>query len=183
MFAIGVAFLMLSGCGGGGGGSSSEEAEKAADIELLNDALAQELTAVDGLTHGLPLVRGTALALTQEFRAQEQEHVDALIKSIRGLGGKTDAEPSELELTDVKTQDDFFVFAYDLGSATIASHMSAIPKLSGSHLRVLFASIVADESQQLVVLRRGLGAGPLELVPEPFETGGTPAPGEASPQE
>jgi hypothetical protein len=183
MFAVGATCLLLAGCGGGSGSSTARQ-EKESDMAILNAALGKELTLADGLAAGLPLLRGDAgsLALVEELRAQEQEHADALTKAIRGLDGETEAEPGELEDTEVKAPADFFAFAYGLGSSTVASHMSAIPKVAGGHSRVMLAAIAANEAQQLVLLRKALGAGPLELVPSPFETGATPPPGEDLPQ-
>ncbi|HWB69039.1 MAG TPA: ferritin-like domain-containing protein [Solirubrobacterales bacterium] len=178
IFAAAAALALLAGCGGGGASSTAQE--KAADVKLLNEALGAELTAVNGFTAGLPLLSGTPRTLAEQLRAQAQEHVDALSKSIRGLGGSAAPQPSALETSTLKSPDDFYAFAYELENSTIASHMSAIPKLAGSHLRVLFASIVADEAQQQVLLRHALGAGPRGLVPDAFETGASPAPGEES---
>jgi hypothetical protein len=177
-----AAGAILTGGGCGGGNSSTVESEKAADAELLNAALAREQTAVDGLTHGLPLLRGTRLAVAREFRAQDQEHVDALTKAIRGVGGETDGEASTLDFTGVKSEADFVAFIYELENSTVASHMSAIPELSLGSSNVLMASIVANEAQQLSMLRQALGARPLELVPEALENGETPAPGEEAPE-
>lgn len=172
-FALGAALLLLlTGCGGGGGGASSvTDSEKAGDVEVLNEALSQELTAVDAYTRGLPLLHGEALAVGRAFRTQEQEHVDGITHAIRGLGGKTEVDKNPLDYSGLKTQADFLSLAYDEENALAVFYMNAIPKLETGAPKALLVSIVADEAEHLAVLRLQLGAGPVELAPEAFETG------------
>jgi bacterioferritin (cytochrome b1) len=173
-FALAVALsLAIAGCGGGGEESPSE-AEKADDIAILNTALGYELTAIDAYTRALPLLRGTTLDTAREFRAQEQEHVDAITKVIRGLGGRTDAEAAELDPASPQTRADALTLAYSYVSAAIAEDMSALANLTATWPRALLTSIAANEAQQLAVLRQALGAAP---VPEAFENGEVPPPG------
>lgn len=172
MFALGAAFvLVLVGCGGTGIGSPTDS-EKAADLEILNVALSQELVAVDAYRHGLPLLHGEALAFARQFMTQEQEHADGIVKAIRGLGGKTEVEKEPLDYSGLKTQADFVAFAYEEENALIGFHMNAISKLETGAPRALLAAIAANEAEHLVVLRRALGTPADQLVPEAFETGG-----------
>jgi rubrerythrin len=166
---------LLAGCGGGGGGSATD-GEKAGDVEVLNTALSQELTAIDAYAHGLPLLHGQALALTRQFRIQEQEHVDGITRAIRGLGGKTEVDKNPLDYSGLETEADFLFLAYEEENALVAFYMNAIPKLETGGPRALLAAIAANEAEHLVVLRQGLGAHPGELAPEAFETGEAAAP-------
>lgn len=181
MFALAaVAILALAGCGGGGG-SSPALSEKEADADLVDNAIARELATADAYTHGLSLPGGADTALLRELRAQAQEHVDALTKAIRGLGGEVDsekiaAEREALDYTGVKSRADFLVFAYERESRGVAGDLSEVSKLSAPWPRSLLGSIAANQGQHLVLLRQALGAGPLASVPEPFEAGTTPAP-------
>ncbi len=171
------AALALAGCGSGDDSPSPSEAEKAADVEVLNAALGRELAAVGAYTRGLPLLNGPALAIVREFRAQEQEHVDAITKAIRGLGASSAPEPPELDLSGLRNQADFLSFAYGLESTAVADYLHDISKLNASWPRALFGSIAANEAQQLTVLRQALGADPAASVPEAFEAGTTAPPG------
>lgn len=176
-----AATLTLFAVGCGSGDDAATDNEKAADVEILNAALAQELTAVDAYTQGLPLLRGPLLAVGREFRAHEQEHADALIKAIRGLGGETEAEASELERPGPKSRAEFLALAYAQENAALASYLDAAPQLATAGPRALAASLAASHAQHLVVLRRGLGADLVSAAPEAFEPGDLPAPGEQSP--
>lgn len=164
---------LAAGCGDG---DKPSDGEKAADVEVLNAALAQELTAANAYAHGLPLLGGPYVAVGREFRAQAQEHVDALTKAIRGLGGETDAEAGELDYSDVKGEDDFLTLAYGLENAALSVYLEAAPRLATEAPRTLAASLAASHAQHLVVLRQGLGASPSASAPEAFEPGDLPPP-------
>ncbi|HEY8083371.1 MAG TPA: ferritin-like domain-containing protein [Solirubrobacterales bacterium] len=162
-------------------GSSPSDSEKDFDLESLNAALAQELTAVDAYTRGLPLLRGRLRAVGREFRAQELEYVDAITKAIRGLGGEADAEPTELDFSEVKGQADFLALAYGLENAAFNFYTEASPQLYTVAPRILATTLAAGHAQHLVVLRQGLGAALVEAAPEAFESGEAPAPGATTP--
>ena len=181
--ALASAGLFAPGCGGESD-QSAAEAEKADDIAILNTALGYELAAVDAYSRALPLLGGETLATAREFRAQEQEHVNAITKALRGLGGRTAPEPPESP--GCNANDGYnpsnalhlgggaLTLVYCQVSAAIAEEMSAVANLTASWPRALLTSIAADEAQQLAVLRQALGADP---VPEAFENGEIPPPG------
>jgi hypothetical protein len=167
-----LAAMLVAGCGDG-----ASDSEKDFDLESLNAALAQELAAVDAYTRGLPLLHGRLYAVGREFRAQEREYVDAITKVIRGLGGEVDAEPTELDFSEVKSQADFLSLVYGLENAALDSDVDASPQLYTVAPRILAASLAAGHAQHLVVLRQGLGASLAEAAPEAFESGEAPLPG------
>ncbi len=176
VFAVALA-LLIGGCGGGDGDSTSES-ERTADVELLNTALALELTAVEAYEAGLPLLRGQFAAIGREFLGQSQEHVSALTKAIRGLGGETEAEADEPESPGPENQAEFLTLAYEKENASLAFYISAVPDLATTAPRTLAAALSASHAQRLVVLRQGLGADLVAAVPEAFEPGDLPPPGE-----
>jgi hypothetical protein len=162
--------ILAAGCGHSGHGAATDS-EKAADVEILNGALAQELTTVDAYERGLALLHGPMLALARELRGQSQAHVDALTRAIRGLGGETDAEASELERPGPQSRVDALVLAFEEESAALAQALDGAPRLQTPAPRTLAAALAASHAQHLVVLRQGLGAGPAASVPDPFESG------------
>jgi hypothetical protein len=173
-----VAFILalsLSACGGSGGSSTTD---KASDAEVLNEILARQLAAVDAYGEALPALRGQELALARRFRAQEQEHVDATTKTLRGLEAEADPPGEEISSDTLRTRRQAFEFLYELESATIDAELHAIDKLTIGWPRPLVASMAANQAQRLVLIRRALGADAAELVPEAFETGETAAPEE-----
>lgn len=164
----------LSACGGGS--SSSTEAEKEGDAKVLNEVLGRQLAAVEAYERVLPRLHGADRAMGAQFRTQEQEHVDATTKTLRGIGGEAEPPAETIEAEDLQTQADGLEFLYEMESATIDHELGAVSKLSDGWIRPLVASMAASQAQHLVLLRRALGATPLAAVPSAFENGEIPAP-------
>jgi rubrerythrin len=167
--------LFAGGCGGGGT-TTTAVPDKAADAETLNNVLGRELAAVRAYERTLPLLHGAALASAREFRAQEQEHTNAVVKALRGLGEPAEPEQEEIESEGLKTQAEALAFLYEVESVSVAYDLRAISHLTAAWPRALLGSIAANQSQHLVLLRRALGADAAESIPEAFEDGTSPSP-------
>lgn len=176
--AVAALATLAAGCGQE---ERASDEEKAADVAILNAALARELTVASAYARGEHLLRGPYRSAGREFRAQAQEHADALTKAIRGLGGEKDAEQEEVDFTGVASQSDFLGLVYGLENAALAAYLEAAPSLATEAPRTLAASIATSHGQHLVVLRQGLGASPAEAASEAFEPGDLPPPGEPAP--
>lgn len=170
----GLAMSLVS-CGGGDGESA---VDPEADAAVLNEILGRQLAAVEAYGEALPALRGADLAMARRFRVQEQEHVDATTKTLRGLEEPADPVAETIDAGPLETRDDALDFLYRLESATIDAELSAVGRLTVSWPRPLVAAMAANQAQRLVLIRRELGAKPLEAVPEAFETGETSAPEE-----
>jgi hypothetical protein len=168
--------LLVVGCGGSGGGTTTAASDKAADAETLNNVLARELAAVRAHERTLPFLHGPVLASAREFRAQEQEHTDAIVKALRGLGEPALPEEEEIESDGLKTQADALEFLYEVESVSVAYDLRAISHLTAPWPRSLLGSIAANQAQHLVVLRRALGGDVAESIPRAFEDGTSPPP-------
>lgn len=166
----------LVGCGGGDGGDST--ADKDADVRVLNEILGRQQAAVEAYGQALPALRGADLTLARHFRAQEQEHVNETMKTLRGLDGEADPREETIEAGDLQTSSDAFAFLYELESATLDAELNAVRELTIPWPRPVVAQMAANQAQRLVLIRRALGANTLESVPEAFETGDTPRPEE-----
>ena len=166
----------IAGCGGGGGGGSTGASEKERDAKLLNDVLGRQIAVVKTYPKVLPTLKGPDLAMAQQFLAQEQEHLDATTKTLRGMGAK--AEPSEetIEPSDLTTRADSLEFLYEMESATTDFELSVVGKLNAGSARPLIASMATNQAQRLVLLRQALGAKRVDAIPSAFETGEIPAP-------
>jgi rubrerythrin len=177
--------VLLGGCGGdggGGGGDGQAADEKAADSAVLNVAIGQEMTLVEGFDSALPLLRrAEARALFRQFIAQEREHIDGFTKAMRGLGGEVEAEAEELDLSSVKTERDALLLAYQLTASQLTHFLDDVTHLQTRAPQSFAASIAASQAQHLVALRRLLGADLSESVPEAFDTGEVPPPADDTP--
>jgi len=146
------------------------------DAQILDTVLARQEGVVEALAEVGPGLPPRLAHMAAYFRAQEQEHVDSLLKALRGLNSPAQAAPEPIDTSDLKSDRERLVFIYEAESATIDEELSAISKLEASWPRSLLASTVANQAQHLVLLRQALGAGPLASVPGPFENGTTEAP-------
>lgn len=173
--AIAAAMLALAGCSEGGG-IATEVPDKEGDAKILNEILARQLAAVEAYDRSMSALSGPELALARQFRSQEQEHIDAVVKALRGIGASYEPPDEEIDVDGLRTEADYLEFFYEVENATIDDEMKAIAELTADWVRPQVAAIVANQAQHLVLLRRALGARGLELVPDAFEAGTTLAP-------
>jgi hypothetical protein len=167
----------LTACGGGGGEATGADLDKVADAETLNNVLTREMAAIGAYDSALAKLDGADLAIGREFRAAEQEHVDAIVKALRGLGGKAEPEAEEIESGGLDTRRAALEFLYEVESVSVAADLRAISHLTAPWPRSLLGSIAANQAQHLVALRRALGADAAESIPRAFEDGTAPLPG------
>ena len=172
LFALAI---VASGCGRSGQGAATDS-DKAADVEVLNSVLSQELTTVDAYQRALRPLHGGALAVAGQLRGQNQAHVDAITKAIRGLGGETDAEAAEFEPPGPKTREEALLLAYEEENAALGQVLDAAPHLNTPAPRTLAAALAASHAQHLTALRQLLGDNLAASVPDAFESGDVPAP-------
>jgi hypothetical protein len=178
-----AAALSIAACGDGGGDNESTTGdEKAADAELVNAAIGQELTTIDVYDFGQPMLGARAAPVGRQLRGQTQEHLNALTKAMRGLGGgveaeEVEAEQEELDFSEVKNETDFLVYAYEREAAELAYYEDVVTKLETTAPRRLASEIAASKAQHMVALRQLLGADLLESFPEAFDGSAVPAPG------
>jgi hypothetical protein len=163
----------LSACGSDDGGSTTD---KPGDVRVVNELLARQLAAVEVYELVTQVLHGEDLAAARTFLAQEQEHVDATTKTLRGLDAEADPPQETIDVGRLGSRDEAIELLYEMESATIDAELHAVAQLTIAWPRPLVASMAANQAQRLVLIRRALGAGPLESIPEAFETGETAAP-------
>lgn len=176
---LGLLVLCLAGCGRSGHGAATDP-EKASDVGYLNTILGQEMTLIDAYDRALPHLHGSALAVGQQLRGQDQVHVDAVTKAIRGVGGETEAEATELESPSPKTREEALLLVYEEENAALDEALGSNPHLNTMAPRTLTVSLAANHAQHLVALRQLFGEDLAESVPQAFESGDEPAPTPAS---
>jgi len=174
--ALGAVAGLAVGLAACGGGDDVSTVDPAADAAVLNEVLGRQLAAVEAYEEVLPALRGADLAMARRFRVQEQEHVDATTKTLRGLEEPADPAAEAIDASDLATSAEALDFLYRLESATIDAELNAVSRLTVGWTRPLVAAMAANQAQRLVLIRRALGASPLETVPQAFETGETSAP-------
>jgi hypothetical protein len=178
--AAGLAFAVLAaglgGCGGGGGQPTTSVPDRDADAGTLGEVLARQLGAVEAYAAVIPALHGPARAAARRFRGYEQQHVDATVKALRGIGADADAEPERIDTPVHPSRAEALGFLYELENATIDLEMHAISRLTGEWPRTLVATMATDQAERLAAIRRELGVPPPKTVPSAFEDGTTPLP-------
>jgi hypothetical protein len=192
---IALLLTALTGCGGGsgsspaattdadaaathGGDAPASAAPKSPDADALNAVLARQEAAVEAFARVIPALPPPLARLAAHFRAQEQEHVDAVLKVMRGTARiAAEPTPETIEVGGLGSDRERLVFLYEVENATIEEELSAIAGLEAGSARTMFAATVANQAEHLTLLRQELGAGPLASVPEPFENGTAEPPG------
>lgn len=173
-----LAAILLAGVGGCGkqGHGASTDSEKAADNEALNEILAQELTLVQSYGPILAIAHGRARALALWLRSQDQAHVDALQKGIRGVGGEAVAEPLPLEAKRPANEAEALALAYEWENAGLGQALGSAARMQTGAPRGLAANLAANHAQHLVLLRQLMGTSLAASVPAPLESGDEPPP-------
>jgi hypothetical protein len=154
--AVLAALPAMAGCGTHGNGAKTDP-EKGADAAILNAALGRELTLLDVYTRGRHQMRGPQQALGRRLRAEEREYVDDVTKAIRGLGGESEGEAEEVDLTGVKGQAGFLTLVDGLETEAREFYVDKAAQLHTAAPRTLDAWLAAGHGEHLALLPAGEG--------------------------
>ena len=135
------------------------------DVAILNVAVADELEGIAayGIALKSGLLQPAIIKAATKFQDDHKRHNDALVATIRKLGGepvkaKTEAEYAKnLEVERLKSQEDVLVFAAGLELAAANAYLGIIPALKDTELAQVAARIAADEASHWTVLNSTLG--------------------------
>ncbi|MCW3041123.1 MAG: hypothetical protein JWM31_3028 [Solirubrobacterales bacterium] len=149
----------VAGAGAVGPFVSSALAQANGDIDILNFALTLEYleTRFYKTAMGLNLT-GDAKKYAKDFAADEQEHVNALVGTIKKLGGTPAAKPTfQFGITD---QASFLKLAQTLEDTGVSAYNGAGPLLKNKDLLAAAGSIVQIEARHAAAIRLVNGANP-----------------------
>jgi len=142
----------------------AQTSNPAADVGILNTALGLENEAISayqlGATSGL--LQKPVLEIAVLFQTHHKEHRDALIATIRKLGGtpvaaKSDAEVAQaLNAASLKSQTDVLRLAQRLEKGAANAYIGVIPSFGDKALAQVSARLAADEVMHWTVLSQAL---------------------------
>jgi rubrerythrin len=154
------AVLMLAGAG-----SRAQAASGEGDVAILNVALALEHEAIAayqlGATSGL--LQKPVLDTAVRFQSDHKAHRDALVATIRKLGGKPTEElsvekyTSSLGAASLKNQVDVLQLAARLELGATNAYLSVIPSFRDGQLAKVAGRLAADETLHWTLLNSALG--------------------------
>lgn len=159
-----TAVALLAGCERLAG-QAQAQANPAGDVQILNVALGLEHEAISAysIAAGSGLVTRAVLPVAVTFQGHHKEHRDALIATIRKLGGtpvaaKPDAEVARaLNAQSLKSQTDVLRLAQKLERGAANAYLGVIPSFSDKGLSQVSAKLAADETGHWMVLSQALG--------------------------
>jgi len=138
---------------------------RAADVKILNAALAAELEAVAAyqVGAGSGLLRKPVLALALEFQGHHKAHAGVLASTVEKLGGRPVAAKRHYDFptSALKTQADVLRFAARLEQGAVSAYLGAVPLFGNRDLAKAAASILGDEAMHWAVLRHAVGEAPV----------------------
>ncbi len=133
--------------------------DDAGDVGILNFALTLEYLEADFYTQASKLgLKGEYKALAKDFGANEQAHVDALIATIRKLGGKPVKSPQFA--FGMKSQQDFEKLAVTLEDTGVSAYNGAAPMIESGEVLAAAGGIVQVEARHAAALRFLAGMDP-----------------------
>ena len=144
--------------------AAAQTGSAAGDVGILNTALGLEHEAISayqvGATSGL--LQKPVLDVAVQFQSHHKAHRDALIATIRKLGGtpvaaKSDAEVAQaLNAAALKNQADVLRLAQRLEKGAANAYVGVIPSFGDKALAQVSARLATDEAMHWIVLSQAL---------------------------
>ena len=159
-----TAIALLSGCSSKVIGAEINDSARQ-DVRILNTAISAEQEAVAAYKLGAEsgLLEAGILKVAVKFQGHHKEHIDALSKAVKSMGGNPVEAKKDyaFPVEKLKQQSDVLEFAAGLERRAISAYAGAIPVFGNRDLSAAAASILADEAMHWSVLLSVLGLDPV----------------------
>jgi hypothetical protein len=160
-----TAVALMAGCE-----SMAQGSPTMSDVNTLNVALALEHEAINAYQLGAEsgLLQQPVLATAVAFQSHHKEHRDALIATIRKMGGTPVAEKPKAEYAkalnagSLKNQADVLKLAARLERGAANAYLGVIPSFGDKGLAQVAARLAADETMHWTALTSAIG----EMLPQ-----------------
>jgi rubrerythrin len=131
------------------------------DLEVLNFALTLEYLEAAFYKEGGSKTKLSAEAaeLVTTFGEQEQEHVDALTKTITDLGGKPVKSPM-VDFGNISSEKAFLKLAVAFEDTGVSAYNGAAPSIQSKEVLAAAGSIVQIEARHAAAIRLLAGEDP-----------------------
>jgi rubrerythrin len=151
--------------GGVAHAKNKKSAAKSGDVDILNVALGLEHEAIEAYQIGAEsgLLQKPVLDVAVAFQSHHKGHRDALMSTIKTLGG-TAVEPKSradylkaLNAAAITSQGDILKLAQRLERGAANAYLGVIPSFSDKTLAQVSARLAADETMHWTALTQALG--------------------------
>lgn len=136
------------------------------DIDIVNYALTLEYLESTFYTEGVKMVKGLSAhdtKLAKEIRDDEDAHVDALIATVKKLGGKPAAKPTFDFGAAFDSADAFLKTANVLEDTGVSAYNGAAISIDSVDVLAAAGSIVQIEARHAALIRLARGKSPAPL--------------------
>jgi hypothetical protein len=136
------------------------------DVDILNYALTLEYIESEFYTLGVKRVKGLSadeMKLAKKLRDDELAHVDALVATVKKLGGKPVAKPKLDFGGAFADRASFLATANVLEDAGVSAYNGAAPMISSGDVLGAAGSIVQVEARHASLIRLTRGKPPAPL--------------------
>ncbi len=126
------------------------------DVDILNYALTLEYLETEFYVQAAKRVKGLSsyeTKLTKELRDNEAEHVDALVATIKKLGGKPVAKPTFAFGPAFSNRATYLKTANILEDTGVSAYNGAAPQISSGEVLGAAGSIVQIEARHAAMIR------------------------------
>lgn len=138
----------------------SKKGSSEQDISILNTALGLEHEGIGAYQIGAEsgLLSKDVLPVAVSFQSHHKEHREALIATIKKLGGKPVEEKTiefykkSLEVSTLKSQEDVLRLAAKLEMGAISAYIGVMPSFQNREITAAAAKLLADEVMHWTVL-------------------------------
>lgn len=138
----------------------SKKGSSEQDISILNTALGLEHEGISAYQIGAEsgLLSKDVLPVAVSFQSHHKEHREALIATIKKLGGKPVEEKTiefykkSLEVSTLKSQEDVLRLAAKLEMGAISAYIGVMPSFQNREITAAAAKLLADEVMHWTVL-------------------------------
>ena len=122
------------------------------DVDVLNFALTLEYLEADFYKQAQKLsLKGQYKSFAKDFGDQEQQHVEALMATIKKLGGKPVKSPTFA--FGMKSEQDFAKLAVTLEDTGVSAYNGAAPMIQSKDVLAAAGGIVQVEARHAAALR------------------------------
>jgi len=127
------------------GGGDVDVLNFALTLEYLEAAFYKEAAKIDGLSED-------AAKAVETFGDEEQQHVDALTKTITDLGGKP-VEAPMVDFGDLSSEKSFLKLATTFEDTGVSAYNGAAPSIKSKEVLAAAGSIVQVEARHAAAVR------------------------------
>ena len=163
LVGAGAALVASGALTGMGSASAAPAASTKGDLGILNYALTLEYLEYNFYAMGLSkgLLKGRDLELVMPIRSHEQQHVQAVMGTVKKLGGTPVSKPKlKFPAKTFSSADNFLKTAVQFEELGVTAYQGQVTHIKSSAVLLAAAEIAGVESRHAAILEHLTGGSP-----------------------